>query len=123
MKKPEWLKTLSEKATHGKVKYATMLVPFVGDWIFSDFIPSDDLKKARLAITLATGTVRTGGLAAGIITGNPLYFIPYWGLTIGEEVGNGLPNLFKYVDEKKGQKSKQQETMEENWKHKDVTYG
>lgn len=124
MQKPEWLKALSEKASHGKARYATMLVPFAGDWVYSDFIPSDDLRKGRIAFTLAAGAARTGGLVAGVLTGNPLYSTPYWGFTFGEEAYNGLSNLFKHMDEKEEKKRAKQKLQDaENWKHMDVTCG
>ena len=102
MKKPEWLKNLSEKATHGKAKYVTMLVPFIGEWTYSDFIT--DSRKARSVIALIGGTLRTGGLVSGVVTGQPIFYTPYWGPTVGYEAGYGLKNIFNHMDERNKKK-------------------
>ncbi len=99
MRKPRWLKSLSEKITHGKNKYATMLVPGIGEWVYSDLFKEQ--KKLRYTLVVGLATARVSGLI-GIATGNFDLSLFYYSLTFGEEFGTATVN---YLDARKEKKN------------------
>jgi hypothetical protein len=96
MQRPEWLKhveentknfgkILFEKATTGKGKYVTNLIPGLGEYAYFNNVLTKAPKKSKVAVGLILTGVRTAGIVASVATGYFPFSIGYALPTVQEE--------------------------------------
>ena len=89
-RKSEYLKTIGKTKNLKSVgKIAKGLIPYVGEWDFSE-----SMGKYRVPFTIISGTTRWTGLLLGLIK-NPIFYHGYSVPTIGVEYAIARDEIFK----------------------------